>query len=150
MDFSSADADDDTGYRHETKESGAKAGAPSKMEIVNAEYSYSARTDRVTLKIGALRNRSGEKTGSIRFELFMSKTGPFSPGTKLSGYTMAVTSVYEPLRVNSAYSNVTSTMRPIEKKSGTYRPVLFVRELNEDGDWKLTAYVNFSAPEKIL
>lgn len=150
MDFNSSDTDDDVGYRYEEKETGAKSGAPSKLEVENAEYSYSARTDRVTIKVGTLKNRSGGKTGSLRFELFMSKTGPYVPSAKLTGYTMATSSTYEPLRVNSAYSNVSSTMRPSEKKSGTYRPVLFVKELNEDGSWKLAAYANFTATEKIL
>ena len=80
----------------------------------------------------------------------MSKNGPFKPGQKIEGFTMAASTAYEPLRVNSAYTNIKSTMRPLEKKSGTYTPVMFVREYNEDGDWHISAYANFLNKEKIL
>lgn len=150
MEASSKDADDHTGHSYERKEAGEKSGAPSKLILDGASYSYSARTDRVTISIQSLKNKSGEKTGTLKFELFMSKTGAFKPGEKSAGFTMASSATYEPLRVNSAYSNVTSTTRPLEKKSGTYTPVIFVRELNEDGKWHIAAFANFPQKEKLL
>ena len=132
------------------KENGVKSGSPSKLIIQNAEYSYSAKSDRVTIKIGSLQNKSGGKSGSLRFELFMSKTGPYAPGSKISGFTLGISNTYEPLRVNSAYTNITSTVRSLEKKSGSYRPILFVKEQNEDNSWKIAAYANFPKTEKIL
>lgn len=150
LENSSADTEINTGYSYEKKETGAKSGAPSQLILDGCEYSYSARTDRVTISVASLKNKSGAKTGNLRFELFMSKTGPFKPGQKTEGYTMAASTAYEPLRVNSAYTNIKSTMRPLEKKSGTYTPVIFVREYNEDGDWHISAYANFLNKEKIL
>lgn len=152
LDSSEADIDADNASTatFEKKETGAKSGAPSKLVIQNAEYSYSAKSDRVTIKIGSLQNKSGGKSGTLRFELFMSKTGPYAPGTKIAGFTLGVSNTYEPLRVNSAYSNITSTVRPSEKKSGSYRPILFVKEQNEDGSWKIAAFANFPNTEKIL
>ena len=147
---SEIDIDNASTASFEKKENGVKSGSPSKLIIQNAEYSYSAKSDRVTIKIGSLQNKSGGKSGSLRFELFMSKTGPYAPGSKISGFTLGISNTYEPLRVNSAYTNITSTVRSLEKKSGSYRPILFVKEQNEDNSWKIAAYANFPKTEKIL
>ncbi|MBQ1628477.1 MAG: hypothetical protein II098_04875 [Treponema sp.] len=150
LENSAPTAIDNTGYSFEHKESGLKSGSPSQLILEGAEYSYSARTDRVTISILALKNKSREKTGNLRFELFMSKSGPYKPDQQPEGYTMAASTNYEPLRSSSAYSNIKSTMRPLEKKAGVYNPVIFVREFNEDGEWYIVAYANFPKKEKVL
>lgn len=152
MDFSDRDFNSGSNVNYsQKKETGSKSGSPSALVIQGAEYSYSAHTNRVTMKIKTLQNKSGGKTGSIRFELFMSKSGPYERGTKLTGFTLAISSTYEPLRINSAYSNITSTvLASSEKKSGTYQPIIFVKELNEDGNWHIAAYANFPGKDKLL
>ena len=151
MDFNSSDIDTDgTPSFTSKKENNQKAGGTSAIAITGAEYTYSAHTNRVTIKIQTVQNKSGQKTGSLRFELFMSKDGPYTKGSKLSGFTLAQSNTYEPLRVISAYSNITSTVLASDaKKSGTYQPVIFVKELNEDGTWHIAAAANFANKEKI-
>ena len=151
MDFNSKDASDsDLPKSNARKASGAKEGSPSLLSVSGAEYSYSALTNRVTMKILSVQNKSGSKTGSLRFELFMSKDGPYSKGAKLSGFTMAVSNTYEPLWTNSAYTNITSTVLASNKKSGSWQPVILVRELNSDGEWHIAAYANFAKKEKLI
>lgn len=152
MDFNTSDTSTkgSTGYSQK-KETGSKSGSPSVLIIQGAEYSYSAHTNRVTMKIESIMNKSGAKTGTLRIELFMSKDGPYSKGASLKGFTLAVSSTYEPLRVNSAYSKVTSTVLASDsKKSGTWQPIIFIKELNEDGTWHIAAFANFAKKEKLL
>ena len=152
MDFSESDFNSGSSANYsQKKDTGSKSGSTSALIVEGAEYSYSAHTNRVTMKIKSLQNKSGGKTGSLRFELFMSKSGPFEGGAKPQGFTLAVSSVYEPLRINSAYSNITSTvLASEEKKSGTYQPVILVKELNEDGTWHIAAWANFPGKDKLL
>lgn len=152
MDFNTTDiAKDSTQGYSSKKESGSKSGSTSALAIQGAEYSYSAHTNRVTMKIKSVENKSGGKTGNLRFELFMSKDGPYTKGAKLTGFTLAVSSTYEPLRINSAYSNINSTvLASSSKKSGTYQPIIFVKELNDDGTWHIAAFANFPSKEKLL
>lgn len=151
MDFNTSDSQPGDSISFTVKkETGSKSGSTSLLVINGAEYSYSAATNRVTMKIRSLENKSGGKTGSLRFELFMSKSGPYERGAKLSGFTLGVSSTYEPLRVNSAYSNVSSTVLAEEKKSGSYQPILFVKELNDDGTWHIAAFANFSKKDRLL
>ena len=151
MDYNENDIKDSGVPHFNSKAEGSKSGLPSVLNIEGAEYSYSAHTNRVTIKISSIQNKTGKKTGSLRIELFMSKDGPYSKGAKLSGFTMAVSSTYEPLRINSAYSNVSSTVLASDsKKSGTYQPVIFIKELNDDGTWKIAGFANFAKKERLL
>lgn len=121
----------------------------SKIEVSGAEFSYSAKTDRVTIKVKSLVNKSNEKTGSLRFELFLSKKGGYH-GKQLEGTTFAITSVYEPLRKNYNYSDISSTvLKRNDVKGGSYYPTLFIKELLDDGNWHIASYVNFPVINKL-
>lgn len=126
-----------------------KSGSPSKLSVQGAEYSYSAKTDRVTIKVQNISNTSDSMTGMLRLELFLSKNGIYQPGASVSGVTLAVSSEYEPLKKNYNYTNVTSaSLKKNTPKTGTYQPVLFVKELNEDGNWYVAGFANFPSPQK--
>lgn len=146
---SSSGGEAGTDYRSLSREKAYKSGAPSKIIVQGAEFNYSAKTDRVTIKIQSIHNTSDEKTGTLRLEFFLSKSGLYRPGGIPSGVTLAVSSEYEPLRKNYSYTNVTSiALKKHTPKPGTYQPVLFVTELNEDGNWRTAGFANFPQPLK--
>ena len=116
----------------------------SVLAIDGAEYEYSAKTDGITIKIAKIENKSSWMTGNLRIELYLSKSGTYSKGQTLSGFTLAVSSTYSPLRKHYSYTGVTTTARIYEKpKAGTYQPILFVKEEDESGRWRVAGYVNF-------
>ena len=116
----------------------------SVLAVSGAEYEYSAKTDGVTIKIAKLENKSAWMTGKLRLELFLSKSGAYSKGEQLSGFTLAVSNTYQPLRKHYSYTAMKTTAHLYEKpKAGTYQPVLFIREEDDEGRWRVAGYVNF-------
>lgn len=118
----------------------------SSIYIDGAEYTYKAQTDGITIKIKKLENRSSWTTGKIRLELFLSTDGAYEKGSKVSGTTLAMSSSYGELKKSYSYTNMKTVAHLHEKpKSGTYTPILFVRELSPDGEWQIAGHVNFPA-----
>lgn len=148
LDTSYSDINENQRKSNSDNRTESRVGVPSKTLVEGAEYTYSAKTDRVTIKIRTLINKSAESTGSLRFELFFSKDGKYS-GRSLNGVTLAVSSIYKPLKKNYNYTDITSTvLKSNSPKPGTYQPILFVKELNQDGKWYVSSFVNFPNSQK--
>ena len=118
----------------------------SSIFIDGAEYTYKAKVDGITIRIKKLENRSSWTTGKIRLELFLSTDGAYEKGSKVSGTTLAMSSSYGELKKSYSYTNMKTVAHLHEKpKSGTYTPILFVRELSPDGEWQIAGHVIFPA-----
>ena len=79
-------------------------------------------------------------------ELFLSTDGAYEKGARVSGTTLAMSSSYGELKKSYSYTNMKTVAHLHEKpKSGTYTPILFVRELSPDGEWQIAGHVNFPA-----
>ena len=140
------DSNSDGNYISAPKETVQEEKGISTLSIDGAEFEYSAKTAGVTIIIKKLENKSSWKTGKLRLELFLSKSGPYKKGTSLSGTTLAISNSYDCLRKNYSYTNMKTTAHIYEKpKSGIYTPVLLVREYCDDGEWHIAGYVNFSS-----
>lgn len=57
----SSGSESGTNYRSLHRTESSKSGAPSKIVVQGAEYNYSAKTERVTIKVQTIRNASDEK-----------------------------------------------------------------------------------------
>ena len=144
--FSTSDSQNDSNNSGDQSGSSFSSGRSgvSTLAVSGAEYEYSAKTDGVTIQIAKLENKSSWQTGKIRLELFLSKSGGYVKGQQLSGFTLAISNTYQPLRKHYSYTAMKTTAHLYEKpKAGTYQPVLLVREEDEEGRWRVAAFVNF-------
>lgn len=149
LEVSSKEIMDESKVNYVRKNVVVKSGSASSVQISGAEYTFDKKTDRVTMKVKYIGNKNSGTTGVLKLELFLSKSGKYSEGASLSGVVLAESNTYDPLKKNYSYSDVVSVVRKKNTpKPGSYQPVLFVRELNEDGSWKIAGFVNFPSCQR--